>query len=169
MPMITNKNMRLSYFLIIIVWIISSCGDASIAKYAPKNQDEKEIVSLLIQYQDAKNNFDIENLVSTLHDKGKFTFECGRMVSKATLEKVLPALWAEIRSGNSAVIPIVHECINGDYYKSGELNHPKIKINNDTAEATVKYTHGFCRVPLYFSMLRENDRWRITRTEWGHN
>jgi hypothetical protein len=165
----TNDNMCRSCFLIITAFVIFSCCDAPIATYEPKNQDEKEIISVLIQYQDAKNHFDIERLVSFLHDKGEFTFQCGRMVTKAVLKEEFPSFWADIRSGNAAVFPIVHECINGDYYKSGELNNPQIEIDNDTAVATVLFTNGVCRVDLYFSMLRENDRWLITRTEWGHS
>lgn len=91
------------------------------------------------------------------------------MVTKVVLEEELPDFWADIQSGNAAVFPIVHECINGDYYKSGELNNPQIEINNNTTEVTVLFTKGVCRVELYFSMLYENDRWLITRTEWGHS
>ena len=160
--------MSLFCFSMAIALVISSCSD-SITKYDPKNQDEREIISLLIQYQEAKNHFDIERLLSFLHEKGEFSFECGLMVSKTKVREALPDLWAEIRSGNQAAVPMVHECINGDYKKSGELNSPQIEINHDAAEVTVNYTSGFCRLPQYFSMLRENDRWMITRTEWGQN
>ncbi len=165
----TYKNMGLSFFLITISFLIFSCGGTSIAQYEPKNQDERIIISLLIQYQEAKNNFDVQKLLSFLHDKGKFSFACGRMVSKTRLMELLPELWVAVRSGNSAVIPIVHECINGDYYKSGELSNPQIQFGKDTAEVTVAYANGFCRLPLYFSMCREKGQWLITRTEWGQN
>ena len=91
------------------------------------------------------------------------------MVSKSELKKALPRLWAEIQSGDQTVIPLVHECINGDYVKSGDLSNPQIEIKSDTAEATVKFTGGFCRLPLHFSLLRESGRWLIIRTEWGQN
>ncbi len=157
-------------FLLITIALAISCGcDSSIAIYESDNLHEKEIISILIQYQDAKNNFDIEKLLSLLHDKGIFTFQCGRMVTKAVLEEELPGFWADIQSGNAAVFPIVHECINGDYYKSGELNNPQIEINNNTAEVTVLFTKSVCRVQLYLSMHHENDRWLIIRTEWGHS
>jgi hypothetical protein len=164
---INTKN--LPVFLIIILMVFSSCCDSLIEEYKPNNQDEREILSLLIQYQDAKNHFDIERYLSFFHDKGLFTFQCGRMVKKSVLEEELPAFWNDIQSGNAAVFPIVHECINGDYFKSGELNNLQLEINHDTAQATVLYTKGVCRVELYFSMQRENDRWLITRTEWGES
>jgi hypothetical protein len=77
----TFENMSLSCFLIFFAFSISCCCDSSIEKYEPKNQDEKNI-SLLIQYQDAKNHFDIKRLLSLLHEKGEFSFQCGLMVSK---------------------------------------------------------------------------------------
>lgn len=154
-------------FLLLIAVIISSCCDTSITNYKPKNQDERKIISLLIRYHDAKNHFDIEKLLSCLDDQGEFSFECGLMVSKAKLVELLPVFWAELKSGNPAVIPLVHECINGNYYSSGELNNAKIEIKNDKAEVTVLFTKGVCRVPFYLSMNQRNDQWLINRTEWG--
>lgn len=37
-------------------------------------------LTLLIQYQDAKENYDIEKMLSCLDDQGEFSFECGLMV-----------------------------------------------------------------------------------------
>ena len=138
-----------------------------ISKFEPATQDERDIISLLIQYQEAKNNHDIDQLLSFLHDNGKFALQCGRMVTKGILKDELPAFWDDILSGNVAVFPIVHECINGEYYKTGMLNNPKIEVNNDTSMVTVLFTRGIGRVPFYVSMFRENNRWLITRTEWG--
>jgi hypothetical protein len=81
----------------------------------------------------------------------------------------LPGFWAELKTGNSAVIPLVHECINGDYFHTGRLNNPRIAIHGDEAQATVLFTKGVCRILLYVTMRREDDRWLITRTEWGES
>ncbi|MFH1981496.1 MAG: hypothetical protein ABIL58_06615 [Pseudomonadota bacterium] len=155
--------------MMLLVLIISSCGDVSIGNYNPDKPDEKEIIALLIQYQDAKNHFDLERLLSCLHDNGAFSFECGLMVSKERLKNELPGFWAGIRSGDPSAIPMVHECINGDYYKSGALNNPQVLIDGDTATATVLFTKGISRVEQFFSLIRENDQWLITRTEWGQS
>lgn len=164
----TNQHMNLFYSLIITAVVIFSGCDHSISEYRTENEDEREIISILIQYQDAKNKFDIKKLLSFLHDKGKFSFACGMMVSKAELKRVLPGFWAEMNSGKLGVVPMAHECLNGDYYKSGELKNPEIKINNNTAEATVRFTKRFSSsLLLYFSMVREKNHWMITRTEWG--
>jgi hypothetical protein len=154
-------------FLIIFTFSMMCGCDLPLEKYEPGSQDEHEIVSVLIGYQEARNRFDLERLLPLLHEKGEYSFQCGMMVSKSKLKKMLPGFWAEITSGNSAIIPLVHECINGDYYHTGKLNNPRIEIDNDKASATVLFTKGVCRVPLYVALCRENDRWLITRTEWG--
>jgi len=165
----TKDNIRLVLFLLLPALVFVSCGDSSIVAYEPKNQEESEIISLLIEYKEAKYHFDMEKLLPLLHDRGEFTFQCGQRVSKAKLKAMLPGFWAKLRSGDSAIIPLVHECINGDYYESGAFNNPEIEVNDDTARANVLFTNGVCRVLLYFSMRRENDRWLITRTEWGES
>ena len=147
--------------------LFSAC-DAPISEYAPGGPDEKEILSVVMQYQEAKNHFDIDRLLSFLHNGGTFTFKCGMMVSKAKLGKDLPVLWAALQEGDSSVIPLVHECINGDCYKTGALYNPKVVIDGDKAEVTVLYKKSVCKVLEYFTMCRENGRWLITKTEWGH-
>ncbi len=162
--------MKMKFFVLLMVIALAvSCFDSPIEKYEPKSQDEREIVSLLIQYQDARNHFDVERFLSFLHEQGQFSFQCGRMVSKDTLIEELPGFWAEVKSGNPGIIPITHECINGDYSKSGELSNPEIEINNDSAKATLMFSKGFLRLLQHFTLLRENDQWLIVRTAWGHN
>ena len=163
-------NTRVSYFFIIFALSLFGACDSPIEKYKPLNQDEKEIILVLIQYQDAKNHFDLKRLLSLLHEDGEFSFQCGLMVSKAKLAEMLPGYWAELKSGNSEAISLVHECINGDSYKSGKLNNPHIEvINGSRAVATVLFTKGFSRLLQYFSLRRENGRWLITYTEWGNS
>ena len=156
-------------FLIFLPLLIACCCDTPIALYEPRSPDEKEIVTVLAQYQDAKNRFDLERLLPLLHEKGEFTFQCGMMVSKERLKELLPGFWAELKSGNSAVIPLVHECINGDYYTSGRLNNPHILIHNDKAVATVLFTKGVCRALLYVTLRRQEETWLISRTQWGES
>ena len=164
----SGRNVLRCLLLWLSFLITSSC-DAPIEQYEPRSPDEKEIIAVLIQYQDAKNRFDLGRLMPLLDDKGEFSFQCGMMVSKARLKEMLPGFWAELKSGNSAVIPLVHECINGDYYHTGKLNNPRIQIHDDTALATVLFAKGVCRVLLHVAMRRADGRWLITRTEWGES
>lgn len=163
------KRISPACFLLLFTFVIVCSCDSPIEKYIPQDRDEKEILSVLIQYQDAKNRFDLDTFLSFLHENGEFSYQCGVMVSKAKLKKLLPGYWTEIMSGNSAAFSLVHECINGDSYKSGKLNNLQIEIRNDQAQVTALFTKGFTRVLQYFSMTRENDRWLITRTEWGQS
>jgi hypothetical protein len=164
-----GRLITLSACFFFIVLFACSCSDSPIEAYACKNTDEEQIISILIQYQEAKNHGDVRKLLSVLDDGGLFTFQCGRMVTKAVLKKEFPGFWADVKSGNPVVFPLVHECVNGDYFTTGRLNNPLIEIGDGTAKATVLFTKGVCRIELYFSMLNENDRWLITRTEWGHH
>jgi hypothetical protein len=45
-----------------------SCLGPSLEEYLPKNQEEKNIISLLIQYQDAKINCDLDQFLDCLFD-----------------------------------------------------------------------------------------------------
>ncbi|MEN8690309.1 MAG: hypothetical protein AB1Z20_09420 [Desulfobacterales bacterium] len=45
-----------------------SCSGPSLEEYLPKNQEEKNIISLLIQYQDAKINCDLDQFLDCLFD-----------------------------------------------------------------------------------------------------
>ena len=164
-----HKRACLACLFMVLPLCLACCCDAPIEQYAPHSQDEQAILEVLMQYQDARNRFDLEGLLPLLHDKGEFTFQCGMMVSKDKLKEMLPGFWAKLKSGDSAVIPLVHECINGDYYHTGRLNNPQVEIHYDQARATVLFTKGVCRVLLYATMLREDDRWLITRTEWGES
>jgi len=163
------RSRRFSYFCMALPLWLMSCCDAPLEQYTPRNSDEKQILAVLVQYQDAKNRLDLGSLLPLLDEKGEFTFQCGMMVSKARLEAMLPAFWAELKSGNTAVIPLVHECINGDYYTTGRLNNLGIAIHDDQARATVLFTKGVCRVMFYVTMRRAGAGWLITRTEWGQS
>lgn len=103
-----SKNSFFTLILLFFTLALFCCCDTPIDRYEPKSEDEKEILSVLIEYQNAKNNFDLDQLLSLMHEKGKFSFQCGLMVSKSDLKELLPGYWAEIKSGNSAVIPITH-------------------------------------------------------------
>jgi hypothetical protein len=87
-----------------------------LAEYASRNRAEAEIKAVLLEYLAAKRQFDIERYLAGLHAGGRFHFECGRILSKAELGRVLPGFWADMRSGNPAFYPINRECITGDYF-----------------------------------------------------
>lgn len=149
-----------------IFMLAFSCSNTSLKEYASENQQETEIVKILIQYQDAKNNFDLEKYLACLHNQGKYYFGGGQMVSKEELKKLLPNFWTRLQSGDRTFYPMSRESLNGNYFQSGEFINPQIVITQDTADVTVTFTKDGWRLKHYISMVRENNQWLIKRLDW---
>jgi len=142
-------------------------GDVQLTDYRPKNMVEGEIVTLLIEYQDAKNRLDLNRFLACLHEQGRFSFRGTAMVSKGRLRKSLTAFWKTLQSPNRLVLyPLSHEFVTGDYYLSGRLINPRISINGSSADVTVTFASGWWRQKHFISMQRVDDRWMITLLDW---
>ncbi len=156
------KSMLLSAFLV----FTCSCSDTSLENYTPGNHDETEIKSLLLKYQDAKNRHDLDQLLACFHERGRFSFQGGPLVTKEHIRKYIPGFWAGLKSGNPEFFPMNHEFFTGDYFLSGWIGTPQIAIEKNTAEVTAMFNSGWWDQRLYISMLRENGRWSIIRLDW---
>lgn len=155
--------------LVLFALTLDGClpGDVQLTEYQPKNMVEGEIVALLIEYQDAKNRFDLSRFLACLHGQGRFSYKGAAMVSKETLRASLPGFWRTLQSPNRIILyPLSHEFVTGDYYLSGRLVNPRISINGSSAIATVTFTSGWWRQKHYISMQRVNDQWVVTLLEW---
>ena len=157
------------YVLHLILLLTLSCSGSSLTEYVPKNQEEKKIILLLIQYQDAKISCDLDQFLACLHKKGKYHFGRGVMVSKKELKKSLPAFCSSLQSGNRAFYPMNREMITGNYIRTGRFFNPQIVINQETAEVTMTFMKWGWRLRHYISMLRENGQWLINRLDWETN
>ncbi|MCP4344194.1 MAG: nuclear transport factor 2 family protein [Desulfobacterales bacterium] len=135
-------------------------------EYVPENREQADIKSLLIQYRNAKNNFNLEQYLACLHDNGKYTYKSRRIVSKEQLKKELPVFWAGVKSGDQKFYPISRESLNGNYFRSGQFINPKIRVSKNTAEVTVTFTKWTWRLKHYISMVKENGHWLINRLDW---
>ncbi|RLC04363.1 MAG: hypothetical protein DRI57_28345, partial [Deltaproteobacteria bacterium] len=135
MSLLRCNSKFFSVTLMILMSAFSCSEDTSLTEYVPENQDEREIRSLLIQYQDAKNRSDLEQFLACLHDQGRYSFRGGAMISKGRLKKLFPGFWAELKSGNPAIYPITHECVTGDHFLSGRLMNPQITVSGNTAKS----------------------------------
>ncbi len=166
MSLLRCNSKFFSVTLMILMSAFSCSEDTSLTEYVPENQDEREIRSLLIQYQDAKNRSDLEQFLACLHDQGRYSFRGGAMISKGRLKKLFPGFWAELKSGNPAIYPITHECVTGDHFLSGRLMNPQITVSGNTAKITMRFTSGWWSQRHYVSMLRDNGRWLINRLDW---
>ena len=146
-----------------------SCSGPSLEEYFPKSQEEKKIISLLIQYQDAKINCDLDQFLSCLHENGVFHFGSGFMLSKNELKKSLPSFWAGLKSGSTEFYPMNREMITGNYILTGRFFNPIISINKDSADVILTFRKYGWRLRHFISMIKENDRWLISRLDWETN
>jgi hypothetical protein len=155
------------------VWIafsicvaICACSNAPIEDYVVQNGEEAEIKALLIQYRDARKNFDLERYLGCLHDRGTYHHASRLMLSKKELSDSLPDFWDQLRRGDRSFFPMCRENLSGNYFVGFHLINPRIVINRNTAHVTVTYTNTGWRLKHYISLIKENDRWLINRLDW---
>lgn len=153
----------------LVLSLILACAGPSLTEYTPANRQEQEIITLLLQYQEAKINCDLVSFLACLHENGQYHFGRGRMVSKEQLKKMLPEFWAGIKSGNRKHYPMNREMITGNYIITGRFYNPQITVNQKTAEVRVLFMKWGWRLHHYISMVKENNQWRIARLDWDTN
>jgi hypothetical protein len=146
-----------------------ACSGPSLQAYTPQDQTERDIIALLIQYQEAKMNCDLEAYLACLHEHGEYHFGRGTMASKQQLREWLPGFWAGLKTGNRKYYPMNREMITGNYILSGRFYNPDITVNEETAEARVLFMKWGWRLHHYISLVRENGQWRIVRLDWDTN
>jgi hypothetical protein len=158
---------RPEHLLIIgIAIFFFSCSNSTLSEYVPKSDEEKRIVEVLIRYETAKISFDIEGLLSCLHEEGEYSLACRNVVSKSELKESLPRFWERLRSNDPLLFPIVHECVNGDYFEGGELVNPEIRIVEDNASVALRYVNIVYSLRYYIGLKKENGHWLIDRLKW---
>ena len=154
---------------LLIVSMPIACSQISLSEYQTRNRAEEEIKTVLLEYLDAKQRFDIERYLACLHDRGRFHFECGRHLSKGELGQLLPGFWDDMRSGNPAFYPINRECITGDYFDTGRYVNPRMDVGDRIARVTLRFTVGWWGLNHYVSLVREDKGWLISRLDWEMN
>ena len=146
-----------------------SCSGSALSEYAPRSAEEKEIVAVLIQYQNAKRHCDLESFLDCLHENGAYHFGRGYVLTKKELKENLPSFWAGLQSGSRSVYPMNREMITGNYIISGEFYNPQIVIDRDSAAVTMTFMKWGWRLKHYISLRKENKRWHIHRLDWEEN
>ena len=159
----------LAGLLPVLLIVVLACYGPSLETYTPANPDEAAIVSLLIQYQEAKVACDLEQYLDCLHEEGRYHFGRGIMATKAQLAEDLPGFWAGLKSGKRHFYPMNREMITGNYVRTGRLVGPEIDIRNGTAKVTVSFTKRGWRLRHYITLVKEKGRWWITRLDWETN
>lgn len=152
-------------FLCIFI-ILCACSNTPIEDYLPKNQEEKDIVALLVQYQEARKHFHLEQYLGCLHEQGIYHHASRVMLSKKALAARLPGFWAELQKGNRLFFPMCRENLSGNYFVGFRLVNPTIYIDRNTATVTAIYVNTGWRIRHYISLIKENNRWWINRLDW---
>ncbi|KPJ77837.1 MAG: hypothetical protein AMJ54_06625 [Deltaproteobacteria bacterium SG8_13] len=154
----------LSAFCMMIV--IYACSNTTLENYAAKDKEEEKIVALLIEYQDARRNFDLTKYLECLHDKGIYHHASSVMLSKQELSRALPKFWTQLQRGDRSFFPMCRENLSGNYFVRFRLINPTITIRQNTASVTAVYVNTGWRLTHYISMIKENNRWLINRLDW---
>ena len=135
------KGIIFSNVILSAIFLFISC-DTPINKYDTKNEDEKQIIALLENYLDARNNGDMNRLQSTFHEDGVYLSNDGIKVPRSEIAKMDPEWW-----------------VQGGKLK---LLNPEIKLNGSKAEVLVKTKHGtHYQVTNYYTLTKVDNQWLI--------
>ena len=126
------------------ICFISGCG-TKLEDYEPKNEQEKEIKGLLIEFTKARNDYNVPGIVSLLAD------DCKINIWTRELSKSEFAQWkAKDLEGS------------GQY----RFTNPEIRVTDDHAMAKLRCSQGFfVTLAFSFKMIRQNNGWMIS--EWA--
>lgn len=143
------------------------CRITSIDSYVPQTPDEGEIIGVLKQYRDAKNDYDIDRYLACLHPDGRFSFMGCHVLTKSSLEEQLPRFWHRLRKKDATLYPMVHETVTGDFFQDWFFYRPEISVDGNTAEASVMCrAWRVCSQRHDIFLVKENGRWMISETAW---
>lgn len=134
-----------------------------ITKYQPKNDAEHAITNLFIKYIHARNNRNVDQFLSTLDKDCQYMVDRDLIVSKKELKRMLPELWMQ-NDDNSMIFGscMTWECVDENYFKTGMLINPKIRISDIYAEVRFQFSSGVFLDENFFQLTKKNSSWLIT-------
>ena len=145
------KRILLVFLTLSFLLIFNSC-DTPINKYTSKNEDEKQILALLNDYQISRNSNDMEKLRSTFHEDGVYISKDGIEWTKSKLQEQ-PEEWYKGQGS-------LEEMGNIQMY------NPQIKISGNNAKVNTLAKYGKVYTEAHiFTFVEENDKWFIKRME----
>jgi len=139
------NKVKCSFFLVIIGMIALACSSGTrLQDYEPKNEQEKEIKIVLVDFAKARNDYDVQKMVTYLSEDAKIGFLDRRIFSKSDFASTFKA--SDLESW-------------GKY----DLFNPEIKINDNFAEVKMYFKESLLNTGVFrFKMNRQNSRWMIT-------
>jgi hypothetical protein len=139
------KRYFFSFFIILSIAIIGSCG-TPIEEYQAKNNDEKEIIDVLIKFTEVVNLGDTEEVLKLFHEKGEYVTGRGRVsIPRYELAKRKPEDWLD------------------DGLR--KFYNPEIDIKGNEAKVLLQARFGNYKTPKLFTFIKENGRWIIMKRE----
>jgi hypothetical protein len=133
------KKIIITMAFFIFLFISFSCG-TPVSEYEPKNQAEKEIKALLIEYLNCRNKHDLDGLLALFHDDVKLKFALfSNYVTKGQLREIFP-----------------------DHFESFptvEFTNAKMEVAENKALVNCKVNVSGAKLKGIFDLVKENDRW----------
>jgi len=131
--------------ILIALFFIHACGSGTrLQDYETKNEKEKEIKNLLIEFAKARNDYDVQKLVSYLSDNAKIGLIDNRIYSKSEFASTFKA--SDLESWGKL-----------------EFFNPEFNIKDDFAEAKINFKESLLNRGFFiFKINRQNNRWLIT-------
>ena len=143
--------------LVLSAFLLFNSCDTPLKKYNSKNEDEKQIIALLSEYETARNSSDLVKLKSTFHKDGTYISEA----PPSTFSSHLTRDWVgEIKAS---------EIPNSDpewWNCSGKfiLTDPDIKIDGNEATITMNTKCGKSkRMYSKYALAKEDENWLIVK------
>jgi hypothetical protein len=132
--------------ILLFFLFFSACG-TPLNDYNPKNEKEKEIKIILVQFTEYRNNFDVKNMAKYLADNCIISYY-GKNLTKTSFLSVMKRSDLESR---------------GKF----KFENPKFKIVDEIAQVSIKFMQGITSFAVNFKLVHENSEWKIS--EWNEN
>ena len=139
------KRIFLHELFLVFIFLMTACG-TPLEEYQAKNEQEKEIKNLLVEFAKASNDFDTVKVASLLTDDCKIDLKGhAPLASKSEY----------LSSWKDSYLEEMGKC----KFKNLELN-----INDEFAEARSDGSVGIIAqdIKFRFKMVRQNNRWMIS-------
>lgn len=150
--------------LLVAAFLTKALWRTPITSYTPRNDAERAIAELFVDYITARNDRDVDRFLSTLHADCRYMVSKDRMATKKELQEMLPELWMQNDDGNAAFGQcMAWECWNENFYRTGMLINPKFNVSGNQADAHFKFHSGLFLDENFFHLTKENGSWRIKR------
>lgn len=132
-------------FILAVFFSIYACAGIALKDYQPGSADEEEIIEVIMKHERAWNDQDISGFMATYHNNALIEFGCtGPLVSKIEFADKIQQMMGQ--------------------YPMVKLINPQLNVSENDAVVEVTSTELGEEFHLFrLEMLKENDRWLITK------